>query len=153
MKEDSTIQGKIFRWLSEEHLNIVEVLDTEAKFHIVIKYPDEENDMHILQPLSRKDAIIILSGAFVESEQIYQMEKIDFHEREDFISKLREKLNNFPSDFYLEQKDGILNQFVITYQIFHDGLTKDHLFRGMGLVLKAKLHGIWEIQRKFGRID
>jgi hypothetical protein len=153
MKSNSKIQDKISKWLSEEDLHFVEVPDSEARFHFVVDYPDKENDMHILHPNSKIDGVIILSGAFVESEHVSKMEKLSVREREEFIFNLREKLNNFSTEFYLDQKEAILYQFVITYLIFNDGLTKDHFFRALGWVLKSKLLGIWEIQRRFGKSE
>jgi hypothetical protein len=46
-----------------------------------------------------------------------------------------------------------LHQFVITEQIFEDGLTKDMLYRTLKRVFKAKLHVIWLIDRKFSNIN
>jgi len=150
MESHSKIRNKIEEWLSEENLTYFEFQDNDAKFHFIVNYPDQDNEMHILQPNSKKDSILILSGAFVEPEHISKMEAMGLREREELFFSFRDVLNQFPSEFFLDQSDSILKRFVITYQIFSDGLTKDHLYRGMGYVLKSKLQGIWEIQRKFG---
>ena len=70
----------------------------------------------------------------------------------EFILDLNFGLNTFLVDFELQVNNDILRQFVITEQIFEDGLTKDMLIRTMKRVFKAKLHCIWLIDKKFGSL-
>ena len=62
-------------------------------------------------------------------------------------------LNNFLVDFELQIAQDILHQFVVTDQIFEDGLTKNELIRTLKRVFKAKLHCIWLIDDDFGAIQ
>ena len=62
-------------------------------------------------------------------------------------------LNQFLVDYELKVAQDILQQFVVTDQIFEDGLTKHELIRTLKRVFKAKLHCIWLIDEKFGSIQ
>ena len=62
-------------------------------------------------------------------------------------------LNSFLVDYELQVSHDILQQFVITDQIFEDGLTKNELVRTIKRVFKAKLQCIWLIDQKFGTLQ
>ena len=62
-------------------------------------------------------------------------------------------LNQFLVDYELQVSNDILQQFVVTDQIFEDGLTKNEFIRTLKRVFKAKLHCIWLIDEKFGSIQ
>ena len=47
----------------------------------------------------------------------------------------------------------MLQQFIITDQIFEDGLTKNELVKTLKRIFKSKLHCIWLIDKKFGTIS
>jgi len=61
-------------------------------------------------------------------------------------------LNQFLVDYELQVQNDILQQFVVTDQIFEDGLTKNEFIRTVKRVFKAKLHCIWLIDEKFGNV-
>ncbi|MBR5953855.1 MAG: DUF2299 family protein, partial [Methanobrevibacter sp.] len=62
--------------------------------------------------------------------------------------------NQFLVDCQLavEQNSNILQQYVITYQIFDDGITKNNLFDAFKRVFKAKIQCVWLIEKTFGSI-
>ena len=62
-------------------------------------------------------------------------------------------LNSFLVDFELQVSQDILQQFVVTDQIFEDGLTKNEFIKTLKKVFKAKLQCIWLIDKKFGSIS
>ena len=47
----------------------------------------------------------------------------------------------------------LLNGFIITDEIFSDGLTKHNFIKTLKRVFKAKLHCIWLIDKKFEKLD
>jgi hypothetical protein len=144
------IQRDVTKWLTEENIKIVDLSDSDANFHLKIFFPDEQNVIDILQPKNKNDLILLLSGTKVESPHIEVMKNTHRAELERFLLDFRDKLNIYPTDFYFEQSELILNRFIITYTLFKDGLTKDHFFQALRWVLKSKFQGIWEIQKRFG---
>ena len=81
------------------------------------------------------------------------MNKADKKTQKDFIMELNFGLNRFLVDYELQVSNDILQQFVITDQIFEDGLTKNELVRTLKRVFKSKLHCIWLIDQKFGTLQ
>ena len=69
-----------------------------------------------------------------------------------FILDLNFGLNRFLVDYELQLNQDLLQQFVITDQVFEDGLTKDNFIRTLKRVFKSKLHCIWLIDKTFGRL-
>ena len=56
-------------------------------------------------------------------------------------------------DYELQVNNEMLQQFIITDQIFEDGLTKDAFIKTLKRVFKSKLHCIWLIDKKFGNVS
>jgi len=56
----------------------------------------------------------------------------------------------FVTDYELKVDQDILQQFVVTDNIFEDGLSKDALFKTIKRVFKAKLHCIMLLNYAFG---
>jgi hypothetical protein len=77
----------------------------------------------------------------------------DAKTKKDFILDLNFGLNSFLIDYELQVNQDILQQFIITDQIFEDGLTKDSFIRALKRVFKSKLHCIWLIDKKFGSVS
>ena len=70
----------------------------------------------------------------------------------EFIQELNFGLNSFLVDYELQIAQSILQQFVITDQIFEDGLTKNEFVRTLKKVFKSKLHCIWLINKYFNAV-
>lgn len=75
------------------------------------------------------------------------MVSADLKTKKDFILELNFGLNNFLVDYELQIHDEMLQQFIITDQIFEDGLTKDNFIKTIKRVFKSKLHCIWLIEK------
>ena len=108
--------------------------------------------MDVVKPKD-KDCLIIACATQVAPEHINLMTSADMNTKKDFILDLNFGLNNYLVDFELQVAEDILRQFVVTDQIFEDGLTKNEFIRTLKRVFKAKLHCIWLIDKKFGTIS
>ena len=64
-------------------------------------------------------------------------------------------INQFLVDCQLaiDQNTYLLQQYVITYQIFEDGISKNNLFDALKRVFKSKIQCVWIIERTFGTIN
>ena len=146
-----SLEDKIKQWLTEEDLLREMKYDENADFHFIIEYPNE-NIMDVVKPKD-KDCLIIACATQVAPEHINLMTSADMNTKKDFILDLNFGLNNYLVDFELQVAEDILRQFVVTDQIFEDGLTKNEFIRTLKRVFKAKLHCIWLIDKKFGTIS
>ena len=144
-------EEQVKQWLSEEDLLREVKYDENADFHFIIEFP-KENIMDVVKPKG-KDCLIIACATQVAPQHLDLMNKSDNITKKDFILALNFGLNNFLVDFELQIAQDILQQFVITEQIFEDGVTKNELFRTLKRVFKAKLHCIWLIDKTFGSVQ
>ena len=122
-----------------------------ADFHYIIEFP-KENIMDVVKPTGN-DCLIMACATQVAPQHLDLMKQTDKKTQKDFIMDLNFGLNNFLVDFELQVAQDILQQFVITEQIFEDGITKNELFRTLKRIFKAKLHCIWLIDKTFGSIQ
>ena len=145
-----SMEQNIQNWLVEESLIKEKSNDPNANFHYVINYPDK-NNMDIVQPKGKKDLIIIGCGTQVSPEHIQLMNESSNSEKEEFLWELRFRLNNLLLDFQINvDTNKNLNQFIITDNLFEDGLTKNSLIKTINKIFKAKLLCIWLIEKYFG---
>lgn len=140
----------IKQWLLDEDILREMKYDENADFHFIVEFP-KENIMDVVKPKG-KDSIIIACATQVAPQHSSLMKSASPKTRKEFIMDLNFGLNNFLVDFELQINQDILQQFIITEQIFEDGLTKDMLFRTLKRVFKSKLHCIWLIDQKFGNV-
>ncbi|WP_406534032.1 DUF2299 domain-containing protein [Methanobrevibacter sp.] len=136
-------------WLLDEDLLREMKYDQNADFHFIIEFP-KENIMDVVKPKG-KDCIVVACATQVSPEHKNLMVPADPKVKKDFILDLNFGLNSFLVDYELQINQDILQQFIITDQIFEDGLTKDAFIRTLKKVFKSKLHCIWLIDKKFGR--
>ena len=125
--------------------------DENDDFHYIIEFP-KENIMDVVKPAG-KDCLIMACATQVAPQHLDLMRQSDIKVQKDFIMDLNFGLNNFLVDFELQVANDILQQFVITEQIFEDGITKNEMFRTLKRIFKAKLHCIWLIDKTFGSIQ
>ncbi|MBR4447745.1 DUF2299 domain-containing protein [Methanobrevibacter sp.] len=144
-----SIEENVKKWLSDEDLLREVKYDENADFHFIIEFP-KDNIMDVVKP-EGKDCIVIACATQVAPEHLNLMKSADDLTKKDFIMELNFGLNNFLVDFELQVAQDILQQFVVTDQIFEDGLTKNELIKTLKKVFKSKLHCIWLIDLKFGR--
>ncbi|MGC9517697.1 MAG: DUF2299 domain-containing protein [Methanomicrobiales archaeon] len=146
------IEDKIQKWLSDEGLFRQKVPDENSNFHFLIHYP-ENHTMDVIQPKGKNDLVVIGCATNVSPEHLNEMSKMTNKEMEDFIWDFRFSLNNFRVDFQMNHPDNILKNYIVTSEIFEDGLKKDRLISTIKQIFRAKIQGVWKIQREFGVHD
>lgn len=139
----------IQNWLVNEGLFKEKIQDPNANFHYIINYP-ENHIIDIVQPNSKVDAIIIGCATQIAPEQLALMKDTSNSEKNDYIWDVRYILNSFLLDFNLQVENNELKQFLITDEIFEDGLTKNELIKAIKKVFKAKIQCIWKLEQTFG---
>ena len=144
------IEENVRQWLSDEDLLREVKYDENAEFHFIVEFP-KDNIMDVVKPTG-KDCIVIACATQVAQEHLNLMKNADDLTKKDFIMELNFGLNNFLVDFELQVSQDILQQFVISDQIFEDGLTKNEFIKTLKKVFKSKLHCIWLIDKKFGTL-
>ena len=145
------LEENVRQWLSEEDLLREDKYDENADFHYSIEFP-KENIMDVVKPAG-KDCLIVACATQVAPQHLDLMKQADNKTQKDFIMDLNFGLNNFLVDFELQVAQDILQQFVVTEQIFEDGITKNEFFRTLKRIFKAKLHCIWLIDKTFGSVQ
>ncbi len=145
------IEENVEKWLLDEDLLREMKYDENADFHFIVEFP-KENIMDVVKPKD-KDCIVVACATQVAPQHSDLMRSADLQTRKDFILDLNFGLNSFLVDYELQINQDILQQFIVTDQIFEDGLTKNEFIRTLKRVFKAKLHCIWLIDKKFGDIS
>ena len=145
------LEEQVKQWLSEEDLLREMKYDENADFHFIIEFP-KENIMDVVKPAG-KDCLVIACATQVAPQHVSLMQSADPQTRRDFLLDLNFGLNSYLVDFELQIAQDILQQFVVTDQIFEDGLTKNEFIRTLKRVFKSKLHCIWLIDKKFGTVS
>lgn len=143
------IEENVRKWLSDEDLLREVKYDENADFHFIVEFPND-NIMDVVKPKGN-DCIVIACATQVAPEHLNLMNQADTLTKKDFIMELNFGLNSFLVDFELQVSNDILQQFIVTDQIFEDGLTKNEFIKTLKKVFKSKLHCIWLIDQKFGR--
>ena len=145
----SKIQDKVQKWLSDEGLFRQKVPDDNTNFHFIINYP-EGHVLDVIQPKGKEDLIVVGCATNVSPEHLSKINAMADDKKEKFIWDFRFLLNAQFVDFQLEHPNNVLQSFVITEEIYEDGLSKDRLISTIKKIFRAKLQGIWRIQEKFG---
>lgn len=145
----SEIENKVQKWFSDEGLFRQKVPDDNANFHFIINYP-EGHVLDVIQPKGKNDMILIACATNVSPEHQVEIRKLSPEKRDMFMWEFRFLLNNQSVDFQLQHPDNVLQSFLITEEIFEDGLSKDRLISSVKKIFRAKLQGIWKIQMDFG---
>lgn len=146
-----TIEEQVKQWLTEEDFLREIKYDESAEFHFIIEFP-KDNIMDVVKPID-KDCIVIACATQVAPQHRDLMKASDIKTQKDFIMELNFGLNQFLVDYELQINQDILQQFVITEQIFEDGLTKNEFVKTIKKVFKSKLHCIWLIDKKFANVS
>ena len=145
------LEDNVRQWLTDEDFLREVKYDENADFHFIVEFP-KDNIMDVVKPKD-KDCIVIACATQVAPQHLDLMKRADLKTQKDFIMSLNFGLNQFLVDYELQVSQDILQQFVVTDQIFEDGLTKNEFIRTLKRVFKAKLHCIWLIDEKFGSIQ
>lgn len=141
-------ESKIIKWLTDEGLLNKKIQDQNANFHYIINYP-QDHMMDLIQPVGKDDMILIGCATEIAEEQKKMISQSSKQIKENFIWAMRFTLNQFLVDFELEHPDNELNRFLITDEIFEDGLTKNELIHTIKRIYKSKLQCLWLIDKTF----
>ena len=142
------LEENVRQWLSDEDVLREMKYDENADFHFIVEFP-KDNIMDVVKPKD-KDCLIIACATQVAPQHLDLMRQADNRTQKDFIMELNFGLNSFLVDYELQVSQDILQQFVITEQVFEDGVTKNEVFKTLRRIFKSKLHCIWLIDQKFG---
>jgi len=148
----SEIENKVQKWLSDEGFFRQKVPDDNANFHFIINYP-EDHILDVIQPKGKEDMVLIACATNVSPEHQAKIRKLKLEKKENFMWEFRFLLNGQFVDFQLQHPENILQSFLITDEIFEDGLSKDRLISSVKKIFRAKLQGIWKIQMEFGMYE
>lgn len=141
-------ESTIIKWLTDEGLLNKKIQDQNANFHYIINYP-QDHMMDLIQPVGKEDMILIGCATEIAEEQKKMISQSSKQIKENFIWAMRFTLNQFLVDFELEHPDNELNRFLITDEIFEDGLTKNELIHTIKRIYKSKLQCLWLIDKTF----
>ncbi len=144
------IEETIKNWLLDEGFLREKKYDENADFHFIVEFP-KDNIMDVVKPKG-KDCVVVACATQVSPEHLNLMSQSELKTQKSFILDLNMGLNKFLVDYELQINQNLLQQFIITDQIFEDGLTKNEFIKTLKRVFKSKLHCIWLIDKKFGSI-
>ena len=146
-------EEKIKDWIVDEGIFREKKLDDNADFHYIIEFPND-NIMDVVRPKG-KDFVLIACATQVSPQHLELMNNSSSKERSDFLLDVNMAINQFLVDCQLavDQNTNLLQQYVITYQIFDDGITKNTLFDALKRVFKSKIQCVWLIEKTFGTVQ
>lgn len=143
-----TIEQDVKNWLADEGVFREKAADENADFHFVIEFP-KDNVMDVVKPKRKRCNCYWLCNT--GSARTYQSNAKCISSRKNkFLFDISTNLNLFLVDYELKVDQDILQQYVVTDNIYEDGLTKDALFKTIKRVFKAKLHCIMLLNYDFG---
>ena len=145
-------EEQVRNWLLEEDIIREKIYDENANFHYLINFPNN-NTMDIINPKSKEDVLIIGCATEVSQEEQRIIKSSPKDMNQEFIWKIRFSLNEMLLDFELEHPNDQLTRFIITEDIFEDGLTKHTLIKTIKKVFKGKLQCIWILGKTYGSIQ
>ena len=145
-------EEQIRNWLMEEDLIREKIFDENANFHYIINFPNN-NAMDIIQPKSKEDVLIIGCATEVSQEEQNIIKNSPKKVNQEFIWNIRFSLNEMLLDFELEHPNDQLKRFIITEDIFEDGLSKHVLIKSIKKVFKGKLQCIWILGKTYGSVQ
>ena len=124
MIEEETIKN----WIVDEGIFREKKFDDNADFHYIIEFP-KDNIMDVVKPKG-KDFILIACATQVSPQHLDLMNNSTPKQRSDFLLDVNMGINQFLVDCQLaiDQNTNLLQQYVITYQFFVDGFSKNNLF-------------------------
>ena len=130
-------EEQVRNWLMEEDLIREKIFDENANFHYIINFPNN-NAMDIINPKGKPD--ILLIGCATEVSQ----------EEQNIIKSSPKDINQ---EFIWKIRFALLKRFIITDDIFGDGLSKHVLIKTIKKVFKGKLQCIWILGKTYGSIQ
>ena len=144
-------EEQVVNLLLEEDLIREKIYDENANFHYIINFPNN-NAMDIINPKSKEDVLIIGCATEVSQEEQKIIKSSPKDVNQEFIWKIRFSMNDMLLDFELEHPNDQLKRFIITEDIFEDGLSKHVLIKTIKKVFKGKLQCIWILGKTYGSV-
>lgn len=140
-------------WIVDEGIFREKKVDDNSDFHFIVEFP-KDNIMDVVKPKG-KDFLVIACATQVSPQHLELMNNSSPKEKSKFLLKLNMEINRFLVDSQLavDQSSNLLQQYVITYQIFDDGLTKNSLYDALKRVFKSKIQCVWLIEKTFGTVN
>ena len=140
-------------WIVDEGIFREKKVADNSDYHFIVEFP-KDNIMDVVKPKG-KDFIVVACATQVSPQHLELMANTDAKERTKFLLKTNMEINRFLVDCQLavDQSTNLLQQYVITYQIFDDGLTKNSLYDALKRVFKAKIQCVWLIEKTFGTVN
>lgn len=132
----------------------VKIKDEQAKWHFEVDYPPgTPHRIHIVNPASRPEAVVIASLTNVSADHLAAFSELDDDAKSDFLWDLRVSLNKHFAEFGLrgaENERECPKQFEVTATRYEDGLTLDSFARSVSDVYKTEIAGIMVVQKHLG---
>ena len=141
-------RDELQKLLSKEGEFKENIVDNTANFHFLYEF-GPQNLIQIIQPTGKNDLIVVAASTNVSPEHLSKINSLNNEKKLEFLWNFRLTLNSMGIDFQLQHPDNVLQSFAITDVIYDGAITKDHIMRTIRNVIKAKLQGIWLIQREF----
>ncbi|MDR3062754.1 MAG: DUF2299 family protein [Methanobrevibacter sp.] len=145
-------EKQIQDWLVEEGIYKEKIHDEHANFHFIVNYP-EDNVIDLVQVKSKEDSIILGCGTMVSPEHQELIKNLPKSKQDKLIWEFKSTINKFLVDFQLEHPNNIMQLFVITDQIFFDGLNKNALIFNIKKIFKVKIQCMLLLEKYFGIVD
>ena len=145
-------EEQVRNWLMEEDIIREKIFDENANFHYIINFPTN-NTMDIINPKSKPDVLLIGCATEVSQEEQKIIKGSPKNINQEFIWKIRFSLNEMLLDFELDHPNDQLKRFIITDDIFGDGLSKHVLIKSIKKVFKGKLQCMWILGKTYGSIQ
>lgn len=146
------IEYEIQNWLVEEGIFKQKIPDENANFHFIVNYPDG-HIIDVIQPKAKNDMIVIGCATNVSPEHAQIMESSNEKKNIKFIFDIRFIINQFLLDFELNHPNNVLQNFIITDEMYLEAINKHNLIMSVKKVFKVKLHCVWTLEKTFGNIN
>jgi len=154
MEFTTTAQAKdaIKKWLTENHHQVTDIKDDNANFHFEIDYPlSSQKRQRIIQPKEFPGLIVLLNGVSLAPEHMEKLGKMADDKREEFYSEIRKDLLFLENSYDLNTDEkGLAKQVQFSYELYFDGLSKTHLYKGLLVNHRTLLYIVSTFNDKFG---
>jgi len=144
------IEKRIREWLEAEGIFRERFPDSKALFHLIAELPPGSGRrVHIIQPLRKKDLIIVVSTIVVDDARRERLRRMKRKEKNDFLWNLRFGLLFRKNSFQMVPNAEDIQRIPVSCPLFYDGLTKNTLMEAMHENWKCHLYIDWMFQREF----
>jgi len=142
--------NSVKNWLIEEKLLVKELQKETMNYFFVIQFPDSHHFMQVFQPKNKEDLTVITCETNIDEPHKKAISKLPEKKKNEFLFDLKSALNQMGVVFDLSITEKGLESYMVLDQIYADGLSKDRLLNCINAVFRAKLQGVFEIQKRFG---